>query len=1852
MNKTFKKTFSIVLSLFMLIGIIPMMTFTAEAASEDVYFYVPEALYITPTDNGGNQPVKYFLNSYRSESTQSWASPYEDSGKLYFYCPAATSVSLSVSDASVFNLTTSGTNKIDDDSFSMTAPNSSGSIVTWTATYTVNGETRTATSYSYVYSPNRVPTGVASEAESDKHGSGKYDYHGIVSVIWGANTYDEGDTIGNQSAQGPASMIYLGNNGMKSAGNTRPHNVGYFDKTHPKTFRYHNNDNKNPTVESPAANFFVDVSRFGNMNQIPYMAFGLAVTDDQHTDGYELTTTLQNRETGVDISTLHSRTEYSTEVVVYNENDQKRPNCNISGISLSSWTHYRLYTYGRTWCGGTYTHSKQYINMDFIGSNKSNLRNAYLNAIKAGRKSSNYTSASWTTYQNALKNAANVLGNPISRTNSVDNAVNTLNNAINALETTVYFNGNGGFATAASKTFVIGANSSVTVNVSDVSAYRDYYQFKGWSKNANAENGENQFSLSWNETLYAAWLANTYLVTVATGNGYTLSEDRKIVPYNGSFTFTLTLDSEHSQSEPVIKCGSTSLVGNRSGNTITYTVSNVSTDMDFTVSGINKNKYEVKVIADEGAVVGGALATINHGGEHEFTVTLKEAYSQNVPSVTAGDTTITPTSVSGNIYKYKVTNITAPVTVHVTTRLNKYTVSFTGGEGYEFNKGDTVVNHGDNLEFNLTLKEGYTQSAPKVYAGGVELKATVNGNVYSYDLTGISSDKTVTVEGVRKNTYKVTLPAPQTGAWFAQSSFGYDEASITHGEDYCFAVTVNEAYSRTVPAVKAYGETLTAVSINELADGSTVYAYRIENIIADGVVTVNEMEKNKYSVVLPEGLGYTVSYDSSVFDLNSITHGTPFQFTIALEEQFNRSNPEVYLNGRLVEPAEGGLYTITVTEDIGAGELEVRNVKLNDYYIALALDSEMGYTIEVKDGYNPKKVQSGSDFMFRLFLDPAYSKSTPVVKLSKNGGDSYTIMGKDANGYYIIDEVLTDCIVVVENVVVNTYNVVYTDHLGNEIYAKTVEYGEDAPFEGEEPSRPEEIVNTSTVITNASDPKVEVVTTVKRVYTFAGWSQEAKNVTKDMTIRPIFDAANVSETLTYVDGVVSGDPTVVKENAYASVIFFDDNGTILYQENVIKGQPFAGCPVEPAKASSNPYGTYSFAGWDTNNDGEVDIPAGSSTAIENVSEGRVYVAVYNYSLGSQTVRFFNYDGRELLYHTKVNRGETAVYGNASIPSRRDEQNTYTFAGWSYETYADSSSVIDKIVVGESNINVYAAYDAEPIVYTYRYISEGEVLKEGTFRFNEFYKYFDDEHTTLPEKAPTVASAYVFKEWKSEQKEYVSTHTAIFTESAREYAVKFILSDGLTVTGLRTAAYGTEYVFTVTADASCNKKAPVVKDELGNTLVPSSVSGSTFTYTVSVEGDTAEYIEKLLTFTATAERNMYHVEFFNDEKSVYTTYVVHGGSVTYPYETPSKEADDFYFYTFAGWSHSGENITGDTDIFARYDATYIHKCSFDRKLYTIHPANCMNNEVAMFACTCGNTMPLEVPDSTDKENHVGPISVIGFVNATCEGDGYTGDKICDYCKETVKKGTVILATGHIWTDWEIENASTCTVKGNEVRHCTKCDTEQRRDIDLVSHVSAGPATCTKPEVCANCGFVLADALGHDFGEWVVVREVILGNPGLKERYCSRCDAKEQLEYNDVNENNPGTGVRFVKFINIDKMEYKVDDGEGGSYTVYNSAMLQWYEDKPLYFTVYTYSNFKYPTIIVKVNGVKIEPDANGVYTVPAGTDLAVVTVEGAVKDGDGTKLSFWEMLLRFFKKIIAFFGKIFGGSSGGSDGSHS
>ena len=309
------------------------------------------------------------------------------------------------------------------------------------------------------------------------------------------------------------------------------------------------------------------------------------------------------------------------------------------------------------------------------------------------------------------------------------------------------------------------------------------------------------------------------------------------------------------------------------------------------------------------------------------------------------------------------------------------------------------------------------------------------------------------------------------------------------------------------------------------------------------------------------------------------------------------------------------------------------------------------------------------------------------------------------------------------------------------------------------------------------------------------------------------------------------------------------------------------------------------------------------------------------------------------------------------------------------------------------------------------------------------------------------------------------------------------------------------------------------------------------------------------------------------------------------------------------------------------------------------------------CTVCDTVISSKHTVIEKADHT--LVTIPGKEATCTETGLTEGKKCAVCNEILLHQEVIPAAGHN----EVEDAAkpaTCTETGLTAgKHCDKCNEilVAQEVIPALGHnfvfVSETPATCTengeKLYKCTRCDETkteVINATGHVFGEWVTVKEPTATEDGLARRTCLKCDASEEKVLKAQ-----GEKTRLIKFVNIDKMHYVLDN-DGEEYIVYNSATINWYTNKPLNFTVYTYSNFKYPTIIVKVNGVKIEPDANGVYTVPAGTDLAVVTVEGAVKDGDGTKLSFWEMLLRFFKKIIAFFGKIFGGSSGGSDGSHS
>ena len=107
-------------------------------------------------------------------------------------------------------------------------------------------------------------------------------------------------------------------------------------------------------------------------------------------------------------------------------------------------------------------------------------------------------------------------------------------------------------------------------------------------------------------------------------------------------------------------------------------------------------------------------------------------------------------------------------------------------------------------------------------------------------------------------------------------------------------------------------------------------------------------------------------------------------------------------------------------------------------------------------------------------------------------------------------------------------------------------------------------------------------------------------------------------------------------------------------------------------------------------------------------------------------------------------------------------------------------------------------------------------------------------------------------------------------------------------------------------------------------------------------------------------------------------------------------------------------------------------------------------------------------------------------ATCTEPG----KVYEYCSicQAWRERTVP-AKGHHFPPekWQTTKAPTCTEPGQEKNYCSRvnygrvCNYEWRRELP---------------------------ALGHDWGEWYVVKAAKPGEPGLEERKCNRCGITEQ------------------------------------------------------------------------------------------------------------------------------------------------
>lgn len=368
----------------------------------------------------------------------------------------------------------------------------------------------------------------------------------------------------------------------------------------------------------------------------------------------------------------------------------------------------------------------------------------------------------------------------------------------------------------------------------------------------------------------------SYVVTLPVGDHFTAKFDGtdtksdKTVTYNGSVSFTVTADSG-------------------------WTIEDVSYTGDATLTqdATDSTKYTLTDIKSNVAV----SVKMKQIPVYTISYSIDEAYftSQKVTGESANVTLITPAERTGYNFDgwYKNPDYTdkAEATLTVTGDVNLYG---------RYMPKTYSIKYDLNAPTGATVTPNTIDATTKTYGQAVTLSA-VTPTCDGYDFLGwakeenkglvvyaagatvseeLTADMTLYAVWAKK-TYTITL---QGGSGYTVSS--NQALVVEHGSTFTFTVTVDGAYAATEPTVtisSTANGTLTKTDGNHNSEHkAATYTYKIENVTADQVVTVEVTENARatvtfqYRVVDAQGNEVTVTgLSGNTFMTQAVQLGDP-----------------------------------------------------------------------------------------------------------------------------------------------------------------------------------------------------------------------------------------------------------------------------------------------------------------------------------------------------------------------------------------------------------------------------------------------------------------------------------------------------------------------------------------------------------------------------------------------------------------------------------------------------------------------------------------------------------------------------------------------------------------------------------------------------------------------------------------------------------------------------------------------------------------------------------------------------------------------------------------------------------------
>lgn len=274
-----------------------------------------------------------------------------------------------------------------------------------------------------------------------------------------------------------------------------------------------------------------------------------------------------------------------------------------------------------------------------------------------------------------------------------------------------------------------------------------------------------------------------------------------------------------------------------------------------------------------------------------------------------------------------------------------------------------------------------------------------------------------------------------------------------------------------------------------------------------------------------------------------------------------------------------------------------------------------------------------------------------------------------------------------------------------------------------------------------------------------------------------------------------------------------------------------------------------------------------------------------------TVTWVDEDGTELEKDENVEAGTMPDYNGATPTKEGDAQYSYTFKGWT-----------PKVSEVTADVTYKAVYEQTTNRYTVTWKNE-----DGTELVSEQVAYGEVPSYTgkTPTKEGNAEHSYTFSGWTPEITAVTkdAEYTAVYTEEAKTYTVTWKNEDGTVLETDENVAYGTTPEY--------------------NGETPSKEGDAQYSYTFKGWSPAVDTVTGDITYTAVYEQTVkqYTIIWKNEDGTeLKSEQAAYGETPVYSGETPVKEGDEEYSYTFKGWTPEVTAVTGDATYTAAFDRT--------------------------------------------------------------------------------------------------------------------------------------------------------------------------------------------------------------------------------------------------------------------------------------------------------------------------------------------